>query len=85
MVHGAFTKISSAELSPPEGRDFYNIFQKSVNVLINNKKHLFSIFRELAIIRPWEKYQARCLPKEAGLLWVEERIKNARWLQLSAK
>lgn len=45
MVHGAFTEISSAEISLPEGRDFYNIFQESVNILINNKKNLFSIFR----------------------------------------
>lgn len=44
MVHGAFTEISSAKISLPEGRDFYNISQKRVNILINNKKKLIFYF-----------------------------------------
>lgn len=70
-------------IPPTEAENF--TFQKSVSILINNKKNLFSIFRWLAIIRSWEKYKARCLPGEAGLSWREKGIKNARWPLLSAK
>lgn len=40
---------------------------------ITREKSHFSIFTHLAIIRTRERYEAGCLPGEAGLLQVEKR------------
>ena len=75
---------NSANISLKEGRKFHNAFQKSVSILINNKKKLFFYFKTTGNYQILGEVKGKT-PAWGSKAFVGRKIKNARWLLQSAK